>query len=722
MRVSKSMILLVLLSACLAAPVTAEEGMWPMSEIQSLDLTKRGLAIQPQEIYNPGQISLVDGICKLGGCTGSFVSADGLILTNHHCAFRAVQSASSAEHDYLTDGFHAATRAEEIPAKGYTLRITESYRDVSAEVLGVVTEGMDPAARTKAIERRTKELIAAAEQEHPGKRAEIAEMFLGKTYVLFLYTYLRDVRLVYVPPLAVGNFGGEEDNWMWPRHTGDFSFMRAYVAPDGSPADYAAENVPYPPRKYLAVNPQGVAPGDFVFLFGYPGRTYRHRTAAYLEFESRVRMPYVVEWYGWQIETMERLGAGDRAAAIKLAARSKGLSNTWKNYRGKLKGIGDVNLLARRRQAERQLQAYIAAEPDRQARYGDVLPEMERIYRDMTTTAPRELTLQYLVETPTLLGIAFQVHEAVLERQKPDLERRSEYMDRNFPQTRQRLELNLQNYVPAADRAILTEILHRAARLQDEQRIPALERLLSGGDAPSAIAGFLDGAYARTRLTSPDHVLGLLRESPATLPEQDDPFLTLAAALYPDYQAQRETEKRRKGQLDNLYSRLLDIKQEFEGTDFIPDANGTLRLTYGHIKGYSPRDGVTYRPLTTLRGVMEKETGEEPFIVPPRLRELYEAKDFGRYASGDLGSVPVAMLYDADTTGGNSGSPVFDARGRLVGVNFDRAWEATINDYAWDAEYSRSIAVDIRYVLWFLEKYAGATHLLQEMNVPADQE
>ncbi|MBN2432782.1 MAG: S46 family peptidase [Acidobacteria bacterium] len=722
MHVSKSMILFVLLSAFLVTPLPADEGMWPMSEIHTLDLAKRGLAIQPQEIYNPGQTSLVDGICKLGGCTGSFVSADGLILTNHHCAFRAVQSASSAEHDYLTDGFHAAARREEIPAKGYTLRITESYRDVSAEVLSVVTADMDPAARTKAIERRTKELIAAAEQEYPGKRAEIAEMFLGKTYVLFLYTYLRDVRLVYVPPLAVGNFGGEEDNWMWPRHTGDFSFMRAYVAPDGSPADYAADNVPYQPRKVLAVNPQGVAPGDFVFLFGYPGRTYRHRTAAYLEFESRVRMPFVVDWYGWQIDTMERLGAADRVAAIKLAARSKGLSNTWKNYRGKLKGIGEVNLLARRRRAERQLQEYIAAEPDRQAGYGDVLPEMEQIYREITATAPRELTLQYLVETPTLLGIAFQVNEAVLERQKPDLERRSEYMDRNFPQTRQRLELNLQNVVPAADRAILTEILNRAARLQDDQRIPAVDRLLSGGDAPQAIADFLDGAYARTRLTDPAYALALLRESPTTLPEQDDPFLTLAAALYPHYQAQRETEKRRKGQLDNLYSRLLDIKQAFEGTDFIPDANGTLRLTYGHIKGYSPRDGVTYRPLTTLRGVMEKETGEEPFIVPPRLRELYEGRDFGRYASAAQDSVPVAMLYDADTTGGNSGSPVFDARGRLVGVNFDRAWEATINDYAWDAAYSRSIAVDIRYVLWFLEKYAGATHLLQEMNVAPEPE
>jgi len=262
----------------------AEEGMYPISEIHKLNLQNKGLEMSPLEMYNPDGISLIDGICKVGGCTGSFVSKDGLILTNHHCAYGAVQRASTEENDYLQNGFLAKTREKEIPAKAYTVRITESYRDVSGEVLSAVTEDMDFAERTKAIEKRIKEIVKQAEKENPGKRAEVSEMFIGKTYVLFIYTYLKDIRLVYSPPRSIGNFGGEVDNWMWPRHTGDFSFMRAYVAPDGSSTDYSPENVPYQPKRVVKVAPEGVNEEDFVFILGYPGRTYRHRTSHFLAY------------------------------------------------------------------------------------------------------------------------------------------------------------------------------------------------------------------------------------------------------------------------------------------------------------------------------------------------------------------------------------------------------------------------------------------------------
>ena len=275
----------------------AEEGMWPMSEIHKLDLRSKGLEIEPAAIYNPDSISLIDGICKLDGCTGSFVSPKGLILTNHHCAYGAIQTASSLEHDYIQDGFMAQSPSHEIQAKGYTVRITESYRDVSVEVLSAVTTEMDFAERTKAIDKKIKQIVKAAENNQPGKRAEVSEMFSGRTYVLFIYTYLKDVRLVYAPPRSIGEFGGEIDNWMWPRHNGDFSFMRAYVAADGSPAEYSPDNVPYQPKKYLQVAPEGVDEGDFVFIFGYPGRTYRHRTSHYLAYEQDIRMPYVADLY-----------------------------------------------------------------------------------------------------------------------------------------------------------------------------------------------------------------------------------------------------------------------------------------------------------------------------------------------------------------------------------------------------------------------------------------
>ncbi|PID78693.1 dipeptidyl-peptidase 7, partial [bacterium DOLZORAL124_64_63] len=376
-RLSAVVVLGALVGLLVPTLCLGEEGMFPMSELQKLDLEAAGLEIQPQLIYNPDGLSLVDGICKIGGCTGSFVSDQGLMLTNHHCAFRAIRDASDPEHDYLADGFVAPSLRDEVPAVGFTVRITESYRDVSEQVLAVVREDMLPIERTKAIEKRLKELSLAEEKSHPGKRCEISEMFQGKTYVLFTYTYLKDVRLVYAPPQSIGNFGGEEDNWMWPRHSGDFSFMRAYVAPDGSSAEYADENVPYRPRQVLEVAGEGVAEGDFVFIFGYPGSTYRHRSAAYLENLSTFFMPTVVDWYGWLIQNLEASAQGDRARQLALADRVKSLHNTYKNFRGKLHGIERLDLVAKRRAEEADLARFIAADPQLQARYGNVLPGLQ---------------------------------------------------------------------------------------------------------------------------------------------------------------------------------------------------------------------------------------------------------------------------------------------------------------------------------------------------------
>jgi len=365
--------------------------MWPITEIESIDLQSKGLTIPVKDIFNPGDISLMQAVIRLSGCTASFVSPDGLILTNHHCAFSAVQRASTAEHDFLTNGFLARDLSEELSAPGYTASIMESYTDVSSEVLSVVTEDMKLIERTDSIEKKKNELILEAEKDNPGKWAEISEMFIGKTYILFLYTRLRDIRLVYVPPLAIGEFGGENDNWMWPRHTGDFSFLRAYVAPDGSPADYSEKNIPYKPRMHFQVAPEGVNEEDFVFIMGYPGLTYRHRTSYYLAYEQNIRLPYLASEYEKAIQIMEDYSKEDPDAALKLASRIKSLSNRMKNYRGKLVGMKRINLVEKKRIEEKKLEEYFPNTDDQHTVYKNVLKEIEEVYREKSLNSPSDL-------------------------------------------------------------------------------------------------------------------------------------------------------------------------------------------------------------------------------------------------------------------------------------------------------------------------------------------
>jgi hypothetical protein len=696
--------------------IFADEGMWPISEIHKLGLQEKGLEIPAEDIFSPERLSLIQAVVQVGA-TGSFVSKDGLIITNHHVAYGSVQAVSTKEKDYIQQGLIARSRAEEIPARGLTARITESYRDVSSEVLSVVKEGTDFAERTKAVERKIKEIVAETEKKNPGKRAEVAEMFSGKTYVLFIYTYLKDIRLVYVPPRSIGNFGGEIDNWMWPRHTGDFSFLRAYVAPDGTPAVYSEQNIPYRPKKYLQINPRGVEEGDFIFLLGYPGRTYRHRTSHFLSYEEEVRMPWVADWYAWQIALMEKMGEKDRAIALKHLSRMRGLSNTMKNYRGKLLGMGRIHLVKMKRDEEKELQRFIQADVNRKAKYGDILEKIAEIYKDIREKAEYELILDYLRRSVNMISFGYTVYEASIERQKEDLERESAYMDRNFPRTRQRLELALRNYYQPTDKVIFKELLIRASRLPKEYRIPALETIFQGEDLERSIDNFIAEAYGRTQLGQENFLKAALQKSTSELKEIHDPFIELAEALYPVYQKLKEVRDARTGALAELSSRLIDAKKEFLQKDFIPDANSTLRVTFGRIRGYHPRDAVYYEPITTFDGVLEKTTGKEPFDTPAELMALYKTKDFGQFLHPRLKSVPVCILYDADTTGGNSGSPVLNAKGELVGVNFDRAYEATINDFRWNKDYSRSIAVDIRYVLWIMQKFGKVDELLQEMNV-----
>ncbi|MBD3226116.1 MAG: S46 family peptidase, partial [Caldithrix sp.] len=671
----------------------SEEGMYPLSEIDKLDLRKEGMQLSAKDIFNEGEVSLIDAIVNLSGCTGSFVSDKGLILTNHHCAYRAIQEASSSRNDYLQDGFRSESLAEEIPAAGYTVRITESYRDVSDDVLGAVHDTMTAAQRRSAIEKKMKSIEVQAEEDYPGKRASVAEMFTGKSYVLFLYTYLKDVRLVYAPPQSIGNFGGDIDNWEWPRHNADFSLMRAYVGPDGRPAPFDSANVPYQPETFLQINPDGVQKNEFAFMLGYPGRTYRHRSSYFLGYLQDKYMPFVKDWYQWQINLMQNVDS-NKDMALKLDSRIKSLANTEKNYRGKLKGMRELNLVQKRRQQEKKLQNFVEQNDQLNHQYGDVLSSIEQIYEDRRASLEHDLILDYLRRSVYALYFANHIHKSAIERQKDDLDREWAYMDRNFDRTKIYIKSRLGRYNEKVDQAVLLKLLQKAANLPDDQRITVLDSLFALDSGMQTARKKVEEAYEYDRFFQEDYLMNHLALPPDTLAELKNPFVNWMLALNAEYEKLKGKRDHWSGQMTTLSAQLVNMKKAFLKKDFVPDANGTLRLTYGKIRGYSPSDAVYYEPITTLKGVMEKNTGQKPFNAPDRLKTLYDQKRFGKYKSDDPEGLPVCILYSMDTTGGNSGSPVLNAKGQLIGLNFDRAFEATINDFAWDESYSRSIGVD----------------------------
>ena len=692
----------------LAAGLTADEGMYPLSEISRLDLKSKGLRIDVSDIYNPDGVSLVDAICQVGGGTGEFVSADGLILTNHHIAFSGVTDASTPENDYLRNGFTAVTREQEIPAQGYVCRITEAYRDVSKEVLGVVKTSMTPAERSDAIQEQMRKLAKDAEAERENISCEVSEMFPGKSYVLFTYRIIRDVRLVYVPPLAVGNYGGEIDNWIWPRHTGDFSFLRAYVAPNGSTAPYAKENVPFKPKKHIKVAPEGVGENDFVFILGYPGRTYRHKSSDYIGLYQRVILPYLSGRYDYMITTMEKASEGDRALQLNFANLIKGLANATKNYKGKMQGLRRLGLVDKRRAEEAELQKFIEGNAELKAKFGRTQDELREVYRQYEAVALQEI-IANMVGRNQYIGLLTAVMKAA---EKGDF----------TGEKAARMQKFVEDQYQLIHRD--TELEFLATMLQDFSKLPAAQQ-------PAAVANFTGGesdrakivtrvrdAFQKSAIATHDGMLVIANWDKEKIASSSDPFVMLVRDLNLLNEQIIERRRTRDGELKRLEAEFMDAKMAWQNKDFIPDANSTLRLTYGYIRGYAPADATYYKPQTTLRGLIEKNTGAEPFDAPMQLVELFNTRNYDKsYEDALLEDVPVAMLYNMDTTGGNSGSPVLNARGELVGVNFDRAYEATVNDYQWSEDYSRSIGVDIRYVLFVAKHLGKADFLLRELGV-----
>ncbi|MEW6337977.1 MAG: S46 family peptidase [Acidobacteriota bacterium] len=710
------------LAMFVAAGAHSDEGMWMLHQLAELDqakLAKMGLKLTPKELWDAETgTGLASAAVSLGGCSASFVSPEALIATNHHCAFGAIQMNSSPEHDYITDGFLARTRAEELEAKGSRVYVFLGYDEVTPKMTSVLTPALDPVARTEALEEEEKKLVAECEKD--GLRCRLAQMYGGLRYYMFRTMELRDVRLVYAPPRSIGEYGGEVDNWMWPRHTGDFSFLRAYVGPDGKPADYSPENVPYRPARWLKVATAPVREGDFTMILGYPGRTMRFRTSTAIADDLEFNYPNRIEMYKDMIDILEAQSKRGKDVEIKLASQLKGLYNTYKNNQGMLAGLRQANLAGRQRAIETELNAWIAADPARTTRYADVLARIEAVLAEKRATRERDLlSMQFGGGRLTsLLSAAVTIERWTSERAVSDLDREPGFQDRDERSKRQSLERLQRNLDLQADRAVLRYVLGRANALPQGQRISAVDRALAatGKSGDEAIEALLDRLYAGTKLADRAERLAMFGAKHEDLLARADAMIDFAAALRRDRDAWERADDRYDGQMVSVVPRYIEALAAWRGEAVYPDANSTLRFTYASVKGYAPRDGVLYTPFTTLAGVVAKHTGEEPFNAPARLLEAAKGGRTSGYAASALGDVPACFLSTNDITGGNSGSPIMNGRGELIGLAFDGNYESMTSDYLFTDAMSRTINVDARYMLWVMDHVNKAHNLLKEMG------
>ncbi len=718
-------ICLFLLMLVSAACLFADEGMWMPQQIPELAarLQAMGFTGDPKSFADlTGQP--MGAVVWLGGCTASFVSPDGLIVTNHHCVSGALQYNSTPQRNLLADGYLAKTRADELQnAPGSRVLVTTRVTEVTQSIRGNIDPKATDRQRYDTIERRIKERVAACEKG--GLRCQVASFFEGLKYFEIAQLEIKDVRLVYAPAEGIGVFGGETDNWRWPRQTGDWSFLRAYVGKDGKPAAFSKENVPYKPAHYLKISPAGIKPGDLVFVVGYPGRTMRHQTYSEVKETVEWSFPRFVRLAQEQLAIIDGLTRDNKDLAIKLAGRIQGLNNTLTNYRGMLEGMVKGGALAQKEQMEKKLQAWIAAVPVREKKYGDILPALQALQVESEKTRERNAVIGNIVQASSYFSSAQSIYRLSLERPKQDIDRDTGFQERDWDRLREGQERVQRSMDPRSDRALLRWALGMAAALPADQRIEPLDKAfgLSAGmskeEAGKAIDAGLDRLYGATKMGDRAYRLGLMNKSTAELNATGDSFIMLAAAMEPLMEANREAAKNRAGAYARLRPRYMEALLAKEGGLVAPDANSTLRVTYGQVKGVDARDGLYYKPQTTLQGIVEKQTGEGDFNAPQYQLDAIKALRAGKktpYLDPALKDVPVNFLSTVDTTGGNSGSPTLNAKGELVGLLFDGTYESVASNFLFDKVKTRSIHVDTRYMLWNMSAVDGAANLLQEMG------
>nr|WP_076572008.1 S46 family peptidase [Janthinobacterium sp. TND4EL3] len=688
----------------------ADEGQWQPHQLPQLkaELKRVGIDIPAEKLADLSKHPM-SAIVSLGGCSAAFVSDAGLVVTNHHCAYGAIQRNSTPEHNYITNGFLAKTRASELPGGPNSLvYVTDKVENVSERVLKGLTADMSGRARHEAVEKRIKDLIAECETDKM-YRCSVPAFHRGLEYYRIRQMMIRDVRLVYAPSDKIGNFGGDTDNYEWPRHTGDYSFLRAYVGKDGRPADPSPDNVPYKSKDFLVVSAEGLKAGDGILLAGYPGRTSRYKLPAEIRFARDTAFPLKVSELQADLAVMADATQGDAASAVRYASVVKSINNVLKKTQGLLDGFARKDIAAIKDVQDAEFRAWYAKQPNVSA---TLLAELDAAIASDMALSEEEFAWSVATNSD-LLKSARTIYRLSLERQKADAERESGFQQRDLAFIKARLARLEQSYVNKVDQARFEAGLKRYAQLAAKSHPQGLDALLP---APGAVAAL----YQQTQLADTAKRLAWLDKDQAAVTRSDDAFMQLAVKLQPVEQALEERRKEIDGNLERVipqYMQAVIAWKKTQGKPVYPDANSTLRVTYGTVSPYSPRDGITKGPFTTVEGIVEKVTGKAPFEAPQGLIDAVKQKRYGQFRDPALGTVPVNFLTSADTTGGNSGSAVMNKRGELIGLNFDSTYESITKDWYFDTAITRAIHLDIRYMLWVMKEVDHADNLLQEMTI-----
>lgn len=687
---------LKLLIVLLTINVSAQQGgMWIPSLLEGMnedEMTNLGSKLTAKDIYDVNNSSLKDAIGHFnGGCTSEVISDQGLILTNHHCGFSQIQSHSSLENDYLKDGFWAMNLEDELPNKGLYIEFIVSIEDVTSKVLAGVTETMSEKEKQSTIDKNSNAVQSATVKED-WQDTKVKSFYKGNQYFLFITERFDDIRLVGAPPTSIGKFGSDTDNWVFPRHTGDFSMFRIYADENNRPAKYSINNKPYKPKHFLPISLDGIEEGDFTLVFGFPGRTNEYLPAVAIEHITKEFNPSNI---AIREAALKVIDAGMKASddvRIKYASKQARIANAWKKWIGENLGIKKSNAVAERRKFEAEFTEALKQKA-LTGKYGNILPEFDALYKDFSAVnIKRRNFIEVFIVTNELMQMTFRAYQ---------LEAATEADEANFERAKKALVTRLKgihkNYDVNIDKGVFEAVMPYYTK-----NVNAL-------------------IYGETAFTNLDTALKLLEGKPKDVLKKlnKDAAYKYAKPMIEDYYTNIDSEFKQKNEvITALQTKYMTALMEVLPDErYFPDANSTLRVTYGQVRGYSPRDAVYYKPVSYLDGVIEKYVpGDYEFDVPKKLLDLYEAKDYGQYADAN-GKVPVCFLGTNHTTGGNSGSPAIDAHGNLIGLNFDRVWEGTMSDMSYDPEICRNIMVDARYVLFIVDKFAGATRLIDEMKL-----
>ena len=699
----------------------ADEGMWLPLLLgnKQADMQKNGMKISAEDIYSANHSSLKDAVVLFGrGCTGEFVSSQGLLLTNHHCGYSFIVSHSTVEADYLTNGFWAENKSAELPCKGLTVTLLVYMQDVTAEVLKGV-ENVSQAEREKIIERNIGE-VAAKATEGTHYEAVIKPFYYGNQYFMYVNEVFRDVRLVGAPPSNIGKFGGDTDNWMWPRHTGDFSVFRVYANKNNEPADYSPENVPYVPKKHLKINLNGVKEGDFTFVFGYPGTTRQFLTSDAVDFVQNYDDPARIKLRTEILDVYNRAMNNSAAQRLRYASEVASVANGWKKWQGEVRGLKRLDTKNKKIEFENNFTEWAASSSERTKLYGGVLPALKKTYAESQQARLAYIYINEALLASDMMYQALQVSKlANLSKEAKDMEKINSVAENIYKSLKAGFENDYANH-RLVDKKIFVRTMSIYYNDFAKNHYDWLVQDFSKSKKQS-IEDYFASVYEASFLTNPKQVEKLLAgyKSKNYKKIESDPAVMLCSHIITAFnEKDGAIISNANAATDSLYRvYVAGIMQMDTIKEFYPDANLTLRVAYGNVKSYEPKDGVVYKPYSTIEGIMQKENPDiYDYKVEKKLKQLYSEKDYGRYAN-EKGEMPVAFIASNHTTGGNSGSPVLDANGDLIGINFDRNWEGTMSDIMYDPSQCRNISLDIRYCLFIIDKFAGAKHLVDEMTI-----